>query len=128
MILISGSSEREIVDLAQGDYEEMDQLAMARPFCKAAYRLTYAQDIGIAVARAIRSAVSGRPGGVYLDIPGAMLGQIMDAEDGKKSLVKVIDPAADPVERGRGPRDRCDERGQAPAYCDWQRRGLRPIR
>jgi oxalyl-CoA decarboxylase len=93
MILISGSSEREIVDLAQGDYEEMDQLAMAKPFCKAAYRLTYAQDIGIAIARAIRSAVSGRPGGVYLDIPGAMLGQIMDAEDGKRSLVKVIDPA-----------------------------------
>ncbi len=93
MILISGSSEREIVDLAQGDYEEMDQLAIARPFCKAAYRLTYAQDIGIAVARAIRSAVSGRPGGVYLDIPGAMMGQTMDAEEGKKSLVKVIDPA-----------------------------------
>ena len=93
MILISGSSEREIVDLAQGDYEEMDQLAMAKPFCKAAYRLNYAQDIGIAVARAIRSAVSGRPGGVYLDIPGAMLGQIMDAEEGRKSLVKVIDPA-----------------------------------
>ena len=79
MILISGSSEREIVDLAQGDYEEMDQLAAAKPFCKAAYRLTYAQDIGIAVARAIRSAVSGRPGGVYLDIPGAMLGQVVDA-------------------------------------------------
>ncbi|MDU9005720.1 oxalyl-CoA decarboxylase [Sedimentitalea todarodis] len=93
MILISGSSEREIVDLAQGDYEEMDQLAMARPFCKAAYRLTYAADIGIAVARAIRSAVSGRPGGVYLDIPGAMLGQTMDAIKGAQSLVKVIDPA-----------------------------------
>jgi oxalyl-CoA decarboxylase len=93
MILISGSSEREIVDLAQGDYEEMDQLAIARPFCKAAFRLNHAQDIGIAVARAFRSAVSGRPGGVYLDIPGAMLGQIMDAEEGRKSLVKVIDPA-----------------------------------
>jgi oxalyl-CoA decarboxylase len=93
MILISGSSEREIVDLAQGDYEEMDQLAIARPFCKAAFRLNFAQDIGIAVARAIRSALSGRPGGVYLDIPGAMLGQIMDAEEGRKSLVKVIDPA-----------------------------------
>lgn len=93
MILISGSSEREIVDLAQGDYEEMDQLAAARPFCKAAYRLNFAQDIGIAVARAIRSAVSGRPGGVYLDIPGAMLGQTMEAEEGRRSLVKVIDPA-----------------------------------
>ena len=93
MILISGSSEREIVDLAQGDYEEMDQLAAARPFCKAAYRLNHAQDIGIAIARAIRSAVSGRPGGVYLDIPGAMLGQAMDAAEGARTLVKVIDPA-----------------------------------
>jgi oxalyl-CoA decarboxylase len=93
MILISGSSEREIVDLAQGDYEEMDQLAMAKPFCKAAYRLTYAQDIGIAVARAIRSAVSGRPGGVYLDIPGAMLGQVVEEVEAARSLVKVIEPA-----------------------------------
>ena len=33
MILMSGSSEREIVDLQQGDYEEMDQLAIARPLC-----------------------------------------------------------------------------------------------
>ncbi|MEM6905295.1 MAG: oxalyl-CoA decarboxylase, partial [Pseudomonadota bacterium] len=81
------------VDLAQGDYEEMDQLAIARPFCKAAYRLNHAEDIGIAIARAYRSAVSGRPGGVYLDIPGAMLGQTMDAEKGRQSLVKVIDPA-----------------------------------
>jgi oxalyl-CoA decarboxylase len=93
MILISGSSEREIVDLSQGDYEEMDQLAIARPFCKAAFRLNYAQDIGIAVARCIRAALSGRPGGVYLDVPGAMLGQIMDAEEGRRSLVKVIEPA-----------------------------------
>ena len=93
MILISGSSEREIVDLMQGDYEEMDQLAIAKPLCKAAYRILHAEDIGIGVARAIRSAVSGRPGGVYLDIPGAMLGQVMDAVEGEKSLVKVIDPA-----------------------------------
>lgn len=93
MILISGSSEREIVDLMQGDYEEMDQLAIAKPLCKAAYRVLHAEDIGIAVARAVRSAVSGRPGGVYLDIPGNLLGQVMDAVEGEKSLVKVIDPA-----------------------------------
>jgi len=47
MILISGSSEREIVDLQQGDYEEMDQLAIAKPLCKAAFRVLHAQDIGI---------------------------------------------------------------------------------
>ncbi len=93
MILISGSSEREVVDLQQGDYEEMDQLAIAKPLCKAAYRVLHAADIGIGVARAIRAAVSGRPGGVYLDLPAKLLSQVMDAQAGAKSLVKVIDPA-----------------------------------
>jgi oxalyl-CoA decarboxylase len=93
MILVSGSSEREIVDLQQGDYEELDQLAIAKPLCKAAYRILHAQDIGIGFARAIRAAVSGRPGGVYLDLPAKLFGQIMDAQAGKKSLVKVVDPA-----------------------------------
>src|SRR4029078_7700508 len=59
MILLSGSSEREVVDLQQGDYEEMDQLAIAKPLCKAAFRVLHAEDIGIGVARAIRAAVSG---------------------------------------------------------------------
>src|SRR5579864_9468516 len=93
MILISGSSEREIVDLQQGDYEEMDQLAIAKPLCKAAYRVLHAQDIGIGLARAIRAAVSGRPGGVYLDLPAKLFGQVINAEAGQKSLIKVIDPA-----------------------------------
>jgi oxalyl-CoA decarboxylase len=105
MILISGSSEREIVDLQQGDYEEMDQLAIAKPLCKAAFRVLHAQDIGIGLARAIRAAVSGRPGGVYLDLPAKLFGQVMNAEAGTKSLVKVIDaapaqiPAPSAVER-----------------------------
>ena len=93
MILISGSSEREIVDLQQGDYEEMDQLAIAKPLCKAAYRILHAEDIGIGIARAIRSAVSGRPGGVYLDLPAKLFGQVMNQAEGKNSLIKVIDPA-----------------------------------
>ncbi len=93
MILISGSSEREIVDLQQGDYEEMDQLAIAKPLCKAAFRVLHAADIGIGVARAIRAAVSGRPGGVYLDLPAKLFGQVMNAEAGQKSLIKVIDAA-----------------------------------
>ncbi len=93
MILISGSSEREIVDLQQGDYEEMDQLAIAKPLAKAAFRVLHAQDIGVGIARAIRAAVSGRPGGVYLDLPAKLFAQTMDAEAGRKSLIKVVDPA-----------------------------------
>ncbi len=93
MIMISGSSDRAIVDLEQGDYEEMDQLAAARPYAKAAYRVNRPQDIGIGVARAIRAAVSGRPGGVYLDLTAEVLGSALDVEAAKKSLVKVVDPA-----------------------------------
>ncbi|MFO1315192.1 MAG: oxalyl-CoA decarboxylase [Burkholderiales bacterium] len=105
MILISGSSEREVVDLQQGDYEEMDQLAIARPHAKAAFRVLHAEDIGVGVARAIRAAVSGRPGGVYLDLPAKVFPQSIDAEAGRNSLIKVVDPAprqipaADAVQR-----------------------------
>jgi oxalyl-CoA decarboxylase len=93
MILISGSSEREIVDLQQGDYEEMDQLAVAKTVAKAAYRVLHAEDIGVGVARAIRAACSGRPGGVYLDLPAKLFAQTMNAEAGARSLIKVVDPA-----------------------------------
>jgi oxalyl-CoA decarboxylase len=93
MILISGSSEREVVDLQQGDYEEMDQLAIAKPVAKAAYRVLHAEDIGVGIARAIRAAVSGRPGGVYLDLPAKLFAQSIDAAAGRASLIKVVDPA-----------------------------------
>ncbi len=93
MILVSGSSERRTVDLQQGDYEEMDQLAIAKPLCKAAYRILDAGDIGVGMARAMRAAMSGRPGGVYLDLPASLLGQTIDAEEGIGSLIEVIDPA-----------------------------------
>jgi oxalyl-CoA decarboxylase len=108
MILISGSSEREIVDLQQGDYEEMDQLAIAKPLCKAAFRVLHAEDIGVGIARAIRAAVSGRPGGVYLDLPAKLFSQEIDAAAGKASLIKVVDPAPrqlpapDAIERAIG--------------------------
>ncbi len=93
MIQIAGSSDRSIVDMQRGEYEELDQLAAARPFAKAAYRIGRAQDIGLGVARAIRTAVSGRPGGVYLDIPGAVLGEAIDAAAAQRTVWPVVDPA-----------------------------------
>src|SRR4030081_1475766 len=93
MVQISGSSERHLVDLKQGDYEEMDQLAAAQPFVKAAYRVSRVEDIGRGIARALRTAISGRPGGVYLDIPAAVLGSIMDKGTGDKTLSRLVDPA-----------------------------------
>lgn len=93
MILVSGSSDRAIVDLEQGDYEELDQMNAAKRYAKAAYRINRPQDIGIGFARAIRAAACGRPGGVYLDLPAAVLAATLDMETARVSLVKVIDPA-----------------------------------
>ena len=93
MVQISGSSERHLVDLQRGDYEEMDQLPAAKMFAKAAYRVSRAEDIGRGIARAIRTAVSGRPGGVYLDIPAAVLGEVIDAEKAAATLWRVVNPA-----------------------------------
>ncbi|GAB7524572.1 oxalyl-CoA decarboxylase [Paraburkholderia sp. 2C] len=93
MIQISGSSDRSIIDLQQGDYEELDQLNAARPFAKAAFRINRPEDIGIGVARAIRAAVSGRPGGVYLDLTAACLAATIDDDSARRSLVKVVDAA-----------------------------------
>lgn len=93
MILISGSSDRAIVDLEQGDYEEMDQMNAAKRYAKAVYRVNRPQDIGIGIARAIHAACSGRPGGVYLDLTAEVLGSVLDKETAKKSLVKVVDAA-----------------------------------
>jgi oxalyl-CoA decarboxylase len=93
VIQISGSSDRHIVDLKRGDYEELDQMTAAERFTKAAYRVDRAEDIGRGIARAIRTAVSGRPGGVYLDIPAAVLGEVIDADKGAASLWRVVDPA-----------------------------------
>jgi oxalyl-CoA decarboxylase len=93
VVQISGSSERHIVDLKRGDYEELDQMTAAERFAKAAYRVDRAQDIGRGIARAIRTAMSGRPGGVYLDIPAAVLGEVIDASQGAASLWRIVDPA-----------------------------------
>ncbi|OBJ21096.1 oxalyl-CoA decarboxylase [Mycobacterium colombiense] len=93
MIQISGSSNRALVDLQRGDYQDIDQLGAAKPFAKAAFRIGRIEDIGRGVARAIRTAVSGRPGGVYLDIPGEILGQAMDAAAAAGTVWRVIDPA-----------------------------------
>ncbi|OCB41331.1 oxalyl-CoA decarboxylase [Mycobacterium malmoense] len=93
MIQISGSSNRALVDLQRGDYQDIDQLDAARPFAKAAYRIGRVEDIGRGVARAMRTAISGRPGGVYLDIPGEVLGQAMNADDAAATVWRIVDPA-----------------------------------
>lgn len=93
-IMISGSSERHLVDMDRGEYEGLDQYNVAKPFVKAAYRIDRPEDVGLGVARAIRAAISGRPGGVYLDVPGQMLGEVLDPSiDADSTIMVPVDPA-----------------------------------
>lgn len=92
MILLSGAAGRRNTDLQQGAFEEMDQLNAARPHVKAAYRINHISDIPVAVARAVRTAVSGRPGAVYLDLSHEMLTGTMPAAAGEELLFTPVDP------------------------------------
>ena len=92
MIQISGSSTREPIDLDQGTYEGLDQFNVAKPLVKAAYRVNRPEDIPTAVVRAYRAAISGRPGGVYLDVTETCLASIMNATDVDKLIYTPVDP------------------------------------
>jgi hypothetical protein len=127
MILISGSSEREVVDLLQGDYEEMDQLAIAKPLAKAAFRVLHAEDIGVGRrARDPRRAVRP-PGGVYLDLPAKLFPQTVEAEAGKEfaDQGRRSRAAPDPGAGGGEARARSPEEREAPADHPGQGRRLR---
>ncbi len=91
MIQISGASDPTMVDMNMGTYEQLDQLNTARPLVKAAFRCSHAKDIPAAVARAYRAAVSGRPGGVYIDMTTPALAEIMDAADAEKLFYEPVD-------------------------------------
>ncbi len=125
MIMISGSSDRAIVDLEQGDYEEMDQLAAARPYAKAAYRVNRPQDIGIGIARAIRAAASGRPGGVYLDLTAEVLGSALDTRGGEEVAGEGRRPGAAAAAGAGSGRARHRIAGECPAPARDPRQGRR---
>ncbi len=94
MIQISGASDPTMVDMNMGTYEQLDQFNTAKPLVKAAFRCSHAKDIPSAVARAYRAAVSGRPGGVYIDMTTPALGEIMNAADAEKLFYQPVDVAS----------------------------------
>src|SRR5213594_1223857 len=73
LIAVGGSSPR--VYLGMEAFQEIDQVAIMRPITKWAERVLDARRIPELVATAFRQATTGKPGPVYLDLPGDVLGQ-----------------------------------------------------
>lgn len=91
MIQISGASDPTMVDMNMGTYEQLDQFNTAKPLVKAAFRCSHATDIPSAIARAYRAAVSGRPGGVYVDMTTPALSEVLDASEVEKLFYTPVD-------------------------------------
>ena len=91
MIQISGASDPDMVDMNMGTYEQLDQFNTAKPLVKAAFRCSHASEIPSAIARAYRAAVSGRPGGVYVDMTTPALSEVLDAKDAEKLFYTPVD-------------------------------------
>jgi len=71
VLLLSGASPRS--QRGRGAFQELDQVAAARPVVKAAWSLDDPARVGDDVARALALATSGRPGPVHLSLPGDVL-------------------------------------------------------
>ena len=64
-----------------GGFQEADQVALAAPACKWTGQVDSTERIGEWVHLALGQAVSGRPGGVYLDFPGEMVSRRVPEEN-----------------------------------------------
>ncbi|MBB5216382.1 thiamine pyrophosphate-binding protein [Parapusillimonas granuli] len=71
VVLLSGHAP--LNQLGRGAFQEMDQVAMARPVVKQAWAASDPAAIAQDFARACRLALSGRPGPVHLSLPTDVL-------------------------------------------------------
>lgn len=97
MLLIGGSAE--IARHGMGDFQEAPQVEAARTFVKWAHQAEHAQRIPFYVESALRSALRGRPGPAYLDLPGDVISaQVEEGDVRWYPPVTVPRPQADPAD------------------------------
>jgi len=90
IILLSGDSP--LSQDGMGAFQEMDQVAIAAPLCKHAFRPRNARDLGRDMALAVRIATSGRPGPVHVALPFDLLNE--DVGDVKAPAAADFAPEA----------------------------------
>lgn len=89
LVVVGGSSEQELESC--GAFQEYPQVEAARMYCKYAARPSSLENIPYFVEKAVRSAVYGRPGVSYIDLPGDMIERETSPEK-----VRVVPKYPDP--------------------------------
>ena len=79
MLLIGGSSNQALNHL--GDFQAAPQVDLAKPFCKWVGQAERIELIPRYIATAVRHSISGRPGPVYLDLPGDVIASSLEEDD-----------------------------------------------
>ncbi len=79
MILIGGAANLSLSQM--GDFQDAPQVEAARPFVKWADQARDARLIPRLIAQAARAAINGRPGPVYLDLPGDVIDDLVDESE-----------------------------------------------
>ena len=79
VLVIAGSSENRRRNM--GDFQEAPQVEFSVPFCKWVYMVEGPQRIPQSINTAVRYAMSGRPGAVYVDLPAEIINAPVEQED-----------------------------------------------
>ena len=124
LLMVSGSCDQ--ADAGRGDFQELDQIAATKPFAKLAVKATTIADIPRLVFQALAAAVSGRPGGCYLDIPSDVLHQTLPQSEAADLIAAAAadSAASNPSPPNQKPLDEDEAIGKA---ADLLRRAERPL-
>ena len=79
MLLIGGAANVSLS--ARGDFQDAPQVEAAKPFVKWADQARDTRLIPRLIAQAVRVAINGRPGPVYLDLPGDVIDAKVDESE-----------------------------------------------
>ncbi|KAG1368084.1 2-hydroxyacyl-CoA lyase [Cocos nucifera] len=96
VVMISGSCDQ--ADVGKGDFQELDQMAAVMPFVKHAAKATHVSQIPRLVRKVLSSAIAGRPGGCYLDLPADVLHQTIPESEAARVLSEAENPIFQEVE------------------------------
>ncbi|KDP33027.1 hypothetical protein JCGZ_13058 [Jatropha curcas] len=88
MVMISGSCDQN--DFGRGDFQELDQIEAVKPFSKLSVKAKSIKDIPNCVVQVLDRAVSGRPGGCYLDLPSDVLHQTVTESEAESLLTAAL--------------------------------------